>query len=1117
MHVSSAERSPDFAKSESGIFRVRMSYICKIRGLTLICALTLSLVSVCQNETRIWYFGNGSGLNFSTSPPTVLNNGAISTSVGCAAICNATGALLFYTDGVTIWTSSHTVMANGTGLSGTPGAQTSVIVKRPASTSLYYVFTVEGGGGSSGLSYSIVDMSLSSGSGSVTVKNAPLYVGPCEEKISATRHCNQTDAWVIVRPMSTNSFVTFPLTSAGVGTMVVSSYSAQLTHTLSSPRGNLKFSPNGRRLAEVFTHSNSTPSLAALGVNTAYQEAYEFDNNTGTVLGVFYGIGYMSSGNGWGYGTEWSPDGTKLYYTFWGGVYQLNCGSSGTWLTPIGDYVPSSQWRATMQLGPDGKIYVANPGLNTLGVIHAPNNAANSCSYQASAIPLGTVCQYGLPNFYTSYFENPTVLITGTILPGQNCRTYGFSSPGICPTYTNPLWLGNPFSGYVPSLHQWNFGDPASGAANTSTAASPVHNFSSPGTYTVKLLLTYQCGTTDSAFHVINALPTPTITVLTPSVLCGVTSASATVAGNSGALSYSWSSGLGTGSFVTGLVPGIHTVAVTDAANGCTISTTFNTLTLNITGSMAVKPTCSGLSNGSATITVSGGSGTYSYSWTAASVNNSVTTGLAIGAYTVYVTDIINICNLTNTFTVQQSPAMQVNATSSALGPVCTGNSAVLTGSMTGGTPPYTASWIGFSPGNTLQISSSVAGNTTYSFSVFDFGSCNSTATINVQFIQTPTLSINGSTICIGKTATLSVSGAQVAHWFPGAIPAFTHAVSPQATTIYTVIGSNGMCATTATTQVTVLPLPKLIAAANTPLCQGQQLSLSASGALSYQWNGPGGFTSGSQNPVITNVQPSASGVYVVSGTDKNACTSSMTIQVVVLPAPVISPFSNSPLCQGNVLQLTGNGGVSYLWSGPIGFGSSAQSPSLSPVQASNAGIYSVTVTGSNSCKATGTVNVIVNSSPLVTLSGPSQLCLGQSAVLTASGGATYSWNPGSQQPTVMVSPFNGMTYSVAAKDANGCSGTASIYVGVSECLAVADLITGSFFRFYPNPHSSVITVECEAELFLTITDIGSRVIASWRASSGVSEFSPQLSPGIYFLTVTGERYFGVHKLIREN
>ena len=75
-----------------------------------------------QGEANIWYFGNNAGLNFNTNPPTPLTNGALSTSEGCASIADKSGALVFYTDGTTVWNTNHVPMPNGTGLYGNSSA-----------------------------------------------------------------------------------------------------------------------------------------------------------------------------------------------------------------------------------------------------------------------------------------------------------------------------------------------------------------------------------------------------------------------------------------------------------------------------------------------------------------------------------------------------------------------------------------------------------------------------------------------------------------------------------------------------------------------------------------------------------------------------------------------------------------------------------------------------------------------------------------------------------------------------------------------------------------------------------------------------------------------------------
>jgi hypothetical protein len=114
--------------------------------------LQILSLSVCnaQNEANIWYFGNKAGLDFTSGKPVVLTNGKLNTNEGCATISNEKGKLLFYTDGITVWDNKHQVLKNGDGLKGHPSStQSAVIVPKPKSKNVYYIFTVgaEGDGG----------------------------------------------------------------------------------------------------------------------------------------------------------------------------------------------------------------------------------------------------------------------------------------------------------------------------------------------------------------------------------------------------------------------------------------------------------------------------------------------------------------------------------------------------------------------------------------------------------------------------------------------------------------------------------------------------------------------------------------------------------------------------------------------------------------------------------------------------------------------------------------------------------------------------------------------------------------------------------------------------------
>ena len=89
----------------------------KIILLTSILLLN-SLIAVSQKENNIWYFGNRAGLDFNSGTPVNLNNGKLLSIEGCTSICNASGQLLFYSNGMKVWNRNHQVMQNGNNLKG---------------------------------------------------------------------------------------------------------------------------------------------------------------------------------------------------------------------------------------------------------------------------------------------------------------------------------------------------------------------------------------------------------------------------------------------------------------------------------------------------------------------------------------------------------------------------------------------------------------------------------------------------------------------------------------------------------------------------------------------------------------------------------------------------------------------------------------------------------------------------------------------------------------------------------------------------------------------------------------------------------------------------------------
>jgi hypothetical protein len=246
----------------------------------------------------------------------------------------------------------------------------------------------------------------------------------------------------------------------------------------------------------------------------------------------------------------------------------------------------------------------------------------------------------------------------------------------------------------------------------------------------------------------------------------------------------------------------------------------------------------------------------------------------------------------------------------------------------------------------------------------------------------------------------------------------------------------NGCTSSAGTVTVVINPTPSApSASSNSPICDGDPLNLSAGLVVggTYSWTGPNAFTSTSQNPTIPVATLSAAGTYSVTVTVLGCTGSAGTTTVVVNPIPTApAPTSNGPLCVGQTLTLSTASvvGASYSWTGPNGFTSTLQNPSIVGVTLAASGTYSVTVSVNGCVSPAGTVTVLISNnppSPAVTSNSP--ICSGQTLQLNADtiAGATYTWNgPNSftsnnQNPTIPNATVSASgTYTVVVF--NGCS-----------------------------------------------------------------------------------------------
>lgn len=439
--------------------------------------LALNIVqhkSFAQNEANVWWFGQKAGLDFNTSPPTVLNTTIpIFTYEGSATISDpATGQLIFATDGTTVWYPNGTVVPGGTGLKGNfSSAQSALIVPTPGNPNQWFIFTANvnpTNGTPYGHNYYVV-----------TRTGSTLAVGTVNALLGSTVSTEQLAAlgdgaggyWVMAHGVGNNTFYAFHVSSAGVVN------STPVTSNVGTAVGASDY------ISSMKVNTCQT-KLAVTNLGSGIAEVYNFDNSTGTVTS----LQYSKTGITNPYGLEFSPNDAYLYYgTLGGQMYQMDMSTGVStltgWIPPpngVGNF-------GQLQLAPDAKIYVTseNTGTNSyLGVISAPNNVYTAASYNNVGLQISSVNSYypllGLPTFSRTF-------VSGALdaFPGSGGYCINTDIP-LSYTYTGAVtsqtWSVTPATG-------WSF------TSGLNTDPAPTIRFTAANTYSVKLDVV-SCGRT---------------------------------------------------------------------------------------------------------------------------------------------------------------------------------------------------------------------------------------------------------------------------------------------------------------------------------------------------------------------------------------------------------------------------------------------------------------------------------------------------------------------------------------------------------------------------------------------------------------------------------------------
>gem|GEM_PF-822948 len=390
---------------------------------------------------NVWIFGKNAGLDFNGPAPVAItsNTGPTIQVSGraSASVCDASGQLLFYTEGYRVYDRQYNLMPDGDRLTPMGGvtiqtpttatAQGALIVPMPGRPERYYVFSLTSyyqhtAKNNGKLFYSVVDMTLNNGMGDVVFgkKGIPLDVGLSECMTAvAGEHCN---IWLLTISLD-GKLKAFEITAKGVNHSPVVSNLTNVGPTLIS--GCMDVSPNRKMIA--FTQEQLLPVNYRYGLTLL-----DFDPATGTASNE---QPLETDGNGCG--VCFSPDNSKLYFNQFTmgssqsmlplGLYQYDLGSGylPAILASKRQIVYTGAWAYQLKRAPDGKIYF--PGLGTSGgntrlsVINTPNLLGNLCQPATGVISLvpGTSCGLGgagLPNVI------PPFIPVDTIISGEEIR-----------------------------------------------------------------------------------------------------------------------------------------------------------------------------------------------------------------------------------------------------------------------------------------------------------------------------------------------------------------------------------------------------------------------------------------------------------------------------------------------------------------------------------------------------------------------------------------------------------------------------------------------------------------------------------------------------------------------
>ena len=461
------------------------------------------------------------------------------------------------------------------------------------------------------------------------------------------------------------------------------------------------------------------------------------------------------------------------------------------------------------------------------------------------------------------------------------------------------------------------------------------------------------------------------------------------------------------------------------SGNGRVVITELCNITLVASGTNSLAPSiCAGQS---LTLTTSAVS---NYSWSTGATTSSIVISPTSNTVISLSATSLSNCTTSRTIGIVVSGSIPTLAITSSTNQTCLGNTVTLNAS---GALTYT--WSN-NVTNGVPFTPTVTGNYTVSG---QNGCGTTTAVTTVSVAPLPVaVAVSPTTSCAGTGATLtSVSAGTTFTWLPGNAQTATAVVAPVVSTNYTVTVSNGVCSGSGIVSLSVNPIPTVgVVASSSVICASEVVTLTANGGNTYTWN-PGNLSG-----TTVTVSPTQATLYTATGNNQFGCISSANQVVLVNQPPTITTSASDYLiCDGGSSTITASGAQNYTWSTVSNASSIVVNPNITSTY---------TVFGANSgtpCVGMTTVQIAVFS-PSVAVSGPTAVCAGQSATLSASAADTYSWDNGAVTSSITVTPASTTIFTLSTLTSSGninCPTTNTIQVGVNPNPTVTASPTRTF------------------------------------------------------------------------